>query len=111
MAMAITTLTLGLDLPFWFSYLFPIFAVYFNPKHPPLDSLMASVKSSRSRPHAVTPSKGINKDTGTKLEENLNVFKSDSFDADAYVQSKCLSLNEKVQFYLITSSSSFFLFW
>ncbi|CAN4085074.1 unnamed protein product [Withania somnifera] len=56
---------------------------------------MASVKSSRSRAHAVTPSKGINKDTGTKLEENLNVFKSDNFDADAFVQSKCHSLNEK----------------
>ncbi|XP_009622289.1 exocyst complex component EXO84B [Nicotiana tomentosiformis] len=56
---------------------------------------MASVKSSRSRAHAVTPSKGINKESGTKLEENLNVFKSDNFDADAFVQSKCHSLNEK----------------
>lgn len=56
---------------------------------------MASVKSSRSRAHAVTPSKGINKDSGIKLEENLNVFKSDNFDADAFVQSKCHSLNEK----------------
>ena len=54
---------------------------------------MASAKSSRSR----TPAKGNNpKDTGPKLEENINVFKSDNFDADGFVQSKCNSLNEKV---------------
>ncbi|XP_057505076.1 exocyst complex component EXO84B-like isoform X2 [Actinidia eriantha] len=53
---------------------------------------MASAKSSRSR----TPAKGNNpKDTGPKLEENINVFKSDNFDADGFVQSKCNSLNEK----------------
>lgn len=51
---------------------------------------MASAKSSRSRG---TPAK----ENGTKLiEENLNVFKTDNFDADTYVQSKCHSLNEKV---------------
>lgn len=50
---------------------------------------MASAKSSRSRG---TPAK----ENGTKLiEENLNVFKTDNFDADTYVQSKCHSLNEK----------------
>ncbi|KAF9675079.1 hypothetical protein SADUNF_Sadunf10G0194100 [Salix dunnii] len=49
---------------------------------------MASAKtSSRSRGTPV-------KENGTKLEEGLNVFKSDRFDADSYVQSKC-SLNEK----------------
>lgn len=48
---------------------------------------MASVKSSRSRGTPV-------KENGTKLEEGLIVFKSDKFDADAYVQSKC-SLNDK----------------
>ncbi|KAK4361716.1 hypothetical protein RND71_016957 [Anisodus tanguticus] len=42
--------------------------------------------ASRSRAHA---------DTGTKLEQNLHVFQSDHFDADAFVQSKCHSLNEK----------------
>lgn len=49
---------------------------------------MASTKSSRSRG---TPAK----DTVTKLEDNLNVFKSDNYDADLYVQSKCNSLTEK----------------
>lgn len=34
------------------------------------------------------------KENGPKLEESLNVFKSDRFDAESYVQSKC-SLNEK----------------
>ncbi|KAL8137007.1 hypothetical protein V2J09_003008 [Rumex salicifolius] len=50
---------------------------------------MASAKtSSRTR---VSPAA---KENGTKLEESLNVFKSDRFDAESYVQSKC-SLNEK----------------
>ncbi|KAK4427473.1 Exocyst complex component EXO84B [Sesamum alatum] len=57
---------------------------------------MASAKSSRSRaPHSGASAKGNAKDAGAKFEENLNVFKSDNFDADAYVQSKCHSLNEK----------------
>lgn len=56
---------------------------------------MASSKSSsRSRTaHSATPAKT----TPNKLEENLNVFKSDNFDADGYVQTKCNSLNEKVR--------------
>ncbi|KAI3455714.1 hypothetical protein Pfo_012381 [Paulownia fortunei] len=57
---------------------------------------MASAKSSRSRAALSGASaKGNVKDAGAKFEENLNVFKSDNFDADAYVQSKCHSLNEK----------------
>ncbi|XAR49807.1 hypothetical protein NMG60_11003954 [Bertholletia excelsa] len=56
---------------------------------------MASAKSSRSRGLTGTPAKSNPKDTADKLEENLNVFKSDKFDADGYVQSKCNSLNEK----------------
>ncbi|KAL2493070.1 Exocyst complex component EXO84B [Abeliophyllum distichum] len=58
---------------------------------------MASLKSSRSRGASHTGGlvKGSAKDGGTKFEENLNVFKSDNFDADTYVQSKCQSLNEK----------------
>lgn len=55
---------------------------------------MASAKSSRSRGQH-TPGKGNAKEIGNKLEENLNVFKSDNFDADGFVQSKCHSLNEK----------------
>uniref|UniRef100_A0A6N2LRQ0 Uncharacterized protein n=1 Tax=Salix viminalis TaxID=40686 RepID=A0A6N2LRQ0_SALVM len=35
------------------------------------------------------------KENNTKLEEGLNVFKSDRFNADSCFQSKC-SLNEKV---------------
>ncbi|CAK9156474.1 unnamed protein product [Ilex paraguariensis] len=56
---------------------------------------MASMKSSRSRAQSGAPAKGNPKETGSKLEENLNVFESDNFDADGYVQSKCHSLNEK----------------
>ncbi|RVW14588.1 hypothetical protein CK203_045483 [Vitis vinifera] len=51
---------------------------------------MTSVKSSRSRTVAAPRENG-----GAKFEENLNVFKTDHFDADSYLQSKC-SLNEKV---------------
>ncbi|PIN07946.1 Exocyst complex subunit [Handroanthus impetiginosus] len=57
---------------------------------------MASAKSSRSRAaHSGASGKGNVKDAGARFEENLNVFKSDNFDADAYMQSKCHSLNEK----------------
>ncbi|KAI7756703.1 hypothetical protein M8C21_021728 [Ambrosia artemisiifolia] len=54
---------------------------------------MASKISSRSRGN--TPNKSNVKETGPKLEENLIIFKSDKFDADAFVNSKCNSLNEK----------------
>lgn len=54
---------------------------------------MASKMSSRSRGGA--PVKANSKETGPKLEENLNIFKSDKFDADSFVNSKCNSLNEK----------------
>ncbi|XP_076883978.1 exocyst complex component EXO84B-like [Bidens hawaiensis] len=54
---------------------------------------MASKVSSRSRSGG--PVKSSSKETGPKLEENLNIFKSDKFDADAFVNSKCNSLNEK----------------
>ncbi|KAK4479218.1 hypothetical protein RD792_014729 [Penstemon davidsonii] len=53
---------------------------------------MASTKTSRSR---AAHSGASAKDAGAKFEENLNVFKSDNFDADTYVQSKCHSLSEK----------------
>ncbi|CAL8137915.1 unnamed protein product [Prunus armeniaca] len=48
---------------------------------------MASAKTARSRGTPV-------KENGVKLEEGLNVFKSDKFDSQGYVQSRC-SLNEK----------------
>lgn len=58
---------------------------------------MASAKSSRSRAaHAGASVKGNVKDGGVKFEEHLRVFKSDNFDADGFVQSKCHSLSEKV---------------
>lgn len=34
------------------------------------------------------------KENGVRVEEGLSMFKSDKFDADAYVQSKC-SINQK----------------
>ncbi|XP_042018540.1 exocyst complex component EXO84B-like [Salvia splendens] len=57
---------------------------------------MASAKSTRSRAaHTGASVKGNVKDGGVKFEENLKVFKSDNFDADGFVQSKCHSLSEK----------------
>lgn len=57
---------------------------------------MASIKTSRSRSlHSAAAAKENLKDVAAKFDENLNVFKSDNFDADTYVQSKCHSLNEK----------------
>ncbi|KAL4555775.1 hypothetical protein LXL04_038403 [Taraxacum kok-saghyz] len=55
---------------------------------------MASKMSSRSRGGASV--KANSRETGPKLEENLNIFNSDIFDAVAFVNSKCNSLNEKV---------------
>ncbi|KAL4279457.1 hypothetical protein GQ457_03G043020 [Hibiscus cannabinus] len=50
---------------------------------------MATAKTGRStRPSTAA------KENGAKIEEGLAVFKSDKFDADAYVQSKC-SLDDK----------------
>ncbi|KAL4386731.1 hypothetical protein GQ457_09G000790 [Hibiscus cannabinus] len=50
---------------------------------------MATAKTGRStRPTAAA------KENGANIEEGLNVFKSDKFDADAFVQSNC-SLDEK----------------
>lgn len=51
---------------------------------------MSSVKAARSRAAA-------KENGGAKIEEGLNLFKSDKFDAEFYVQSKC-SLNDKVRF-------------
>ena len=51
---------------------------------------MATGKTARSRGTAASA-----KENGPKLEEGLNPFKSDKFDAEGYVQSKC-SLSDKV---------------
>lgn len=49
-----------------------------------------AAKTTRSKS---TPTK----ENGVRVEEGLSLFKSDKFDADAYVQSKC-SINDKVGF-------------
>ncbi|TYI59072.1 hypothetical protein E1A91_D10G008200v1 [Gossypium mustelinum] len=49
----------------------------------------AKAKTGRSTRPTAPP-----KENGAKIEESLNVFKSDDFDADAFVQSKC-SLDDK----------------
>lgn len=50
-----------------------------------------AAKTARSK---ATPTK----ENGVRVEEGLSLFKSDKFDADAYVQSKC-SINEKVRIF------------
>lgn len=50
---------------------------------------MSATKTARSR---AAPAK---ENGAAKVEEGLNLFKSDKFDSDIYVKSKC-SLNEKV---------------
>jgi exocyst complex component 8 len=39
---------------------------------------------------------GDNGDGGVQLADNLKIFKTDNFDLDVYVQSKCQTMNEKV---------------
>ncbi|XP_077210958.1 exocyst complex component EXO84B-like isoform X1 [Tasmannia lanceolata] len=58
---------------------------------------MASGKSSRSRVSTTgVVSKGNNaQEISYQLEEKLKVFKTDHFDPDAFVQSKCQTMNEK----------------
>ncbi|RWR83120.1 exocyst complex component EXO84B [Cinnamomum micranthum f. kanehirae] len=59
---------------------------------------MSSAKSSRSRVLAQSaPSKGIanGQDGISQLEDKLKAFRTDQFDPDAFLQSKCQSMNEK----------------
>jgi len=60
---------------------------------------MATGKTTRSR-SSVTSAK----ENGPKLEEGLNPFKTEKFDAESYVQSNC-SLNDKVHFIFIFTVS------
>ncbi|KAL5823539.1 hypothetical protein ACOSQ3_021510 [Xanthoceras sorbifolium] len=53
---------------------------------------MSTAKTARSR--AAPAMKENGPATAAKIEEGLNLFKSDKFDADVYVKSKC-TLNEK----------------
>lgn len=75
-------------------------------------SRMASAKSSRSRPaghSGVFPvgaaatgavggggGGGGGGDGGVQLADKLKIFKTDKFDPDSYVQSKCQTMTEKV---------------
>ncbi|XXG55866.1 hypothetical protein AAC387_Pa03g3430 [Persea americana] len=64
---------------------------------------MASAKSSRSRASAPSaPSKGSanGQDANAELQEKLKAFRTDQFDPDAFLQSKCQSMNEKEIKYL-----------
>ncbi|KAL6638069.1 hypothetical protein ACP70R_025641 [Stipagrostis hirtigluma subsp. patula] len=63
---------------------------------------MASAKSSRSRPaghsgvlQANASAGAGGGDGGVPLADKLKIFKTDNFDPDAYVQSKCRTMNEK----------------
>ncbi|KAJ1293134.1 hypothetical protein BS78_01G044700 [Paspalum vaginatum] len=63
---------------------------------------MASAKSSRSRPAGHSGVFPVNAaagtgggDGGVQLADKLKIFKTDNFDPDAYVQSKCRTMEEK----------------
>lgn len=74
---------------------------------------MASAKSSRSRasvpsglgapPGALQANGGGGaQEAGVQLADKLKIFKTDNFDSDAYVQSKCQTMNERVGSFLIS---------
>lgn len=70
---------------------------------------MSSAKSSRSRASAQSaPLKGGGANGQDEIAEKLKAFKTDKFDPDAFLQSKCQSMNEKVRF---THPQPFFLFF
>ncbi|OEL22776.1 Exocyst complex component EXO84B [Dichanthelium oligosanthes] len=63
---------------------------------------MSSAKSSRSRPAGHSGVFPVNAaagagggDGGVQLADKLKIFKTDNFDPDAYVQSKCRTMDEK----------------
>jgi exocyst complex component 8 len=65
---------------------------------------MASTKSSRLRPadhFGVFPVNVVagagGSDGGVQLVDKLKIFKTDNFDPDAYMQSKCRAMDEKVR--------------
>lgn len=63
---------------------------------------MSSAKSSRSRPAGHSGVLPVNAtagggDGGVPLADKMKIFKTDNFDPDAYVQSKCHAMNEKVK--------------
>jgi len=69
---------------------------------------MASAKSSRSRPAGHSGVFPVNaaagaggSDGGVQLADKLKIFKTDNFDPDAYVQSKCRTMDEKVRNFIL----------
>jgi hypothetical protein len=69
---------------------------------------MASAKSSRSRPAGHSGVFPVNAaagagggDGGVQLADKLKIFKTDNFDPDAYVQSKCRTMDEKVRNFIL----------
>jgi hypothetical protein len=61
---------------------------------------MSSAKSTRSRPAGHSGVLPVNAtagggDGGVPLADKMKIFKTDNFDPDAYVQSKCHAMNEK----------------
>ncbi|KAL4193679.1 hypothetical protein AMTRI_Chr06g177940 [Amborella trichopoda] len=56
---------------------------------------MASAAARSSRSSRGVSNSSNDQDTGGALEEKLKVFKTDHFDADNFVQSKCQTMNEK----------------
>ncbi|PKA52548.1 hypothetical protein AXF42_Ash001528 [Apostasia shenzhenica] len=64
---------------------------------------MASAKSSRSRASGpmstgiqhLGGSLSVSQESGVQLADKLKIFKTDNYDPEAYMQSKCQSMNEK----------------
>ena len=66
--------------------------------------MASAAKSSRSRPAGHSGVFPVNaaagaggSDGGVQLADKLKIFKTDNFDPDAYVQSKCRAMDEKVR--------------
>jgi hypothetical protein len=61
---------------------------------------MSAAKSSRSRQSGASGvfpvNGGATQESGVQLADKLKIFKTENFDPDAYVQSKCQTMNEKV---------------
>lgn len=73
--------------------------------------MSSAAKSSRSRqsvPSGVYQGNGgAAQESGVQLADKLKIFKTENFDPDAYVQSKCQTMNEKVPIYLFIFSLAY----
>lgn len=50
----------------------------------------------------------VNGEDGAQLSDKLQIFKSEGFDPDGYVQSKCQTMSEKVSFIIDSSSAIYY---